>query len=88
MEENIIGLMWHDSDSKKSLAEKMIPATASYKRNFGGNPTSVELHPDDYPDIPDESVVNGLVVSRSHKTPPSHYFLRGELIGAPFGFTH
>ena len=75
MENNITGLTHHDSDKKKSLAEKMVLAIAAHKRRLGTTPTSVELHPDDYPDIPDGSVVNGLTVSRSPKTPVSHYFL-------------
>ena len=87
-ENSSIGLMYNDNGSKRSLAEKLILATVAYKRRFGGFPSSVELHPDDYPDIPDGSVVNGLTVSRSPKTPVAHYFLSGELIGAPFGFTH
>jgi len=82
------GVMWYDGDSKKSLVDKLPAAIAAYKRHSGLEPTHVELNTNDYAEVPDGSVVCGLVIQRGEYTSPGYCYVfggdrNGRKVGTP-----
>lgn len=71
------GIMWYGGNTKSPLADKLPAAIAAYKRHSGLWPTHVELNTNDYAEIPDGSVICGLIIQRGEYTSPGYYYVFG-----------
>lgn len=66
-----VGMLWHDDDPKRTLAQKVGRALAYYCDKYGHAPTTVHVHPAD--NLPERAA--GLAVVASRAVLPNHLWI-------------
>lgn len=66
-----IGMMWTDSDPKRTTPDKIIRACSYYANKYGGTATVCYVHPDS--DCPER--LGGVRVMRSRTVLPDHFWI-------------
>ena len=73
-----VGLLWHDDDSSRDLAEKVGRAARRYRQKFGAPPNVCYVHPSVLGGNGHTQKVGGVYVAPLPSVLPHHFWLGRE----------